>query len=66
MSRMAGLQDEKKTNRTGQISALTCPKKERSPVPVQKRKCKGYPKEYREEPLQIRNHVLSRVNMEAS
>lgn len=37
-----------------------------NPVLVQRRKCKGYPKEYREEPLQIRNLVLSRVNMEAS
>lgn len=31
-----------------------------------RKKNKGYPKEYREEPLHIRNHGLSRVNMEAS
>lgn len=36
------------------------------PCPGAKKKCKGYPKEYREESLQIRKHVLSRVNMETN
>lgn len=70
MARVRTLQpsvlDEKKTKQNRPGFCFNMSQVRENPVLVQRRKCKGYPKEYREEPLQIRNLVLSRVNMEAS